>query len=253
MQNERMGGKYDEVCIESFKKLIKSYEENGYNTASEIELNRNLTLLDGSHRMALALYYKINVISCKIRPYSIPVKYDLEWFIKNGFSLTELAILRDTYISINNDMLAPFICILWPPVQEYFDEIVEKINYMEKVICSYDYCYDDVTFEETLKNIYSVDDVAPWKIEMKLKKMFRNEQRKIRVVLLRIETPRFRLKANCHTLSIRGEEIKDIIRESYKNKIQDYFFDIIIHIGDNFYQNEYLMKLFDIKHKNIKE
>ena len=30
---------------------------------------------------------------------------------------------------------------------------------------------------------------------------------------------------------------------SYKKKIDNYFHDIILHIGDNFYQNHYLSKL----------
>jgi hypothetical protein len=51
---------------------------------------------------------------------------------------------------------------------------------------------------------------------------------------------------NNHSLSIRGEQIKRIIRNAYKNKIDNYHHDIIIHIGDNYYQNYFIKKLFSL-------
>ena len=67
----------------------------------------------------------------------------------------------------------------------------------------------------------------------------------VRVVKLDVESPQFRLKAKTSgTLSQVGEYIKSYIRGKYKDKIDNYFYDIIIHIGDNFEQNEYVDKLF---------
>jgi hypothetical protein len=236
MQNARIGQGSDNEYVENFKVLIKSFDKKGYNDNSKIELDKYLSLVDGSHRMALAFYHKINIISCYIRPVYIPIEYTIEWFIENDFSIDEINIIKNKYREIYDSVISPFICILWPPVQKYFDEITNKIALLEKIIDYRDYHYDDSEFERIIKRVYASDDIEAWKVELKLKK--------IRVISLHIETPQFRLKSNNNTLSIRGEQIKRIIRNAYKSKVENYYFDIIIHIGDNYYQNNYIRKLF---------
>ena len=57
MQAARIGIDSVEPAVFRFRKLIESYENNGYDSSSEIELDSCLHLYDGSHRMAMALYY----------------------------------------------------------------------------------------------------------------------------------------------------------------------------------------------------
>jgi hypothetical protein len=244
MQIDRVG----ESSVESFKKLLFSYEKNGYDSSSEIELYSDLHLFDGSHRIAIALYngaeYKI---SCKVRSDKADIFYGIEWFIEKGFSTQSIKIIQQKYEQISNSIMIPFACTLWSPVQEYFDEITEKLLYVAKVMKYNDYTFDEHTYSAMLKGIYSVDDIDQWKIDIKVSKMKSNSIFKMRFILLNIENPTFRLKAsNNNTLSSACEVIKRIIRNSYQDKIDNYFYDIIMHIGDNFYQNTFINNLFNI-------
>ncbi|MBO4823437.1 MAG: N-acetylneuraminate synthase family protein [Clostridia bacterium] len=71
-----------------FRKLIKSFEKHGFKKEFPIVVNKNLELVDGSHRLALALYHKIPTVPIVITDISVNLdcRYDLQWFIKEGFN-----------------------------------------------------------------------------------------------------------------------------------------------------------------------
>ena len=56
----------------------------------------------------------------------------------------------------------------------------------------------------------------------------------LRVIKIEIPEPKFRKKENGQLISEEVETLKKQIRESYKEKIDNYFHDIIIHIGDSY-------------------
>lgn len=250
MQAARVGKKWASESVKIFKTLILSYENNGYDTSSEIEIDKNINLVDGSHRMAMAIYHKSYQISCKIRPNIMDIYYGIDWFIEKGFSIREIILIQEKYNEIHNKLIIPFICILWPPVQNYFDEIVELLKISYKIIDYKDFIFDNDQFQAIVKNIYSVDDIESWKIEKKIEMMQSCSEKRIRVIRLNIEKPVFRLKnATLKTLSQEGEKIKRIFTNAYKDKVSNYFNDIIIHIGDNYFHNNHVIKLFYEKGK----
>ena len=58
--------------------------------------------------------------------------------------------------------------------------------------------------------------------------------------------PEFRIKkATNLPLSRRGERVKKTIRSKYKQRVPNYFFDIIMHIGDNVYQSRYMQQVLE--------
>lgn len=71
----------------SFKKLICSIEKNGFDYKYPIVINKNFRLVDGSHRLALALYFKMEYVPVLIdeKSYDFEKDYSLKWFIDNGF------------------------------------------------------------------------------------------------------------------------------------------------------------------------
>lgn len=97
MQAARMGEAWVNPAVDRFKKLIQSYDENGYDKASEIKLDKNLHLLDGSHRMAMALYYHTYAISCKVFPTTKEVRYGLNLFVEYGFTKEEINLLKSRF------------------------------------------------------------------------------------------------------------------------------------------------------------
>lgn len=245
MQLYRNGKVWADNAIGIFEDLIKSYEDNGYQEDSEIILDADLHLLDGSHRMALALYHQQPYISAKVLPYAHDVFYSIEWFRINGFSDEECRLLEDKFSSLKSSFCTPFVCTIWHPVRKYFDEITQNLSLFGEVKEVKDYYLSKWEYQFYINGIYAVDDIERWKIDKKLDHMLtpNTEIYQMRMVSLEIEDPRFRLKKNHKTLSRRCEQIKKQIRDAYKQKIDGYFYDIIMHIGDNYYQNRHIHNL----------
>ena len=78
---------------EEFIKLINSMSR-GYNYNYPIILNKNKELLDGSHRLALCLYYNIKQVPVIVCDNEINVDYSLDWFMRNGLKHFEEFILQ---------------------------------------------------------------------------------------------------------------------------------------------------------------
>ena len=81
MQSERAeNASYGKISLQRFIKLIESYEENGYKKDSELIINEGLHLFDGSHRLALAIYFGITRLTVRIVKREDEVFDGKEWF-----------------------------------------------------------------------------------------------------------------------------------------------------------------------------
>lgn len=255
MQCARLQIESADSYIDNFIELIKSYEIHGYNNQSEISLNADLTIIDGSHRFAMALYHKLPTISAKVYPNVRDVFYGIDWFRINGFSEKECLFMTNRFLSLKESFTTPFICTLWHPARLFFDDITQNLSLFGEIRDIKDFCLNKWEYDYYTRGIYAVDDIAKWKIEKKLEYMTQEggDSYQIRMVSIIIDNPDFRLKkVNYTTLSRKGEQIKKLVRDAYKNKIDNYFYDIIIHIGDNFYQNKYIYKLLSMPQIDVK-
>lgn len=88
---------------ENFKKLIQSFENNGFLDRYPIIVNKYMRLVDGSHRLSLALYFNIDYVPIVITEKSLNLdpEYSLDWLVNNGFENKKDEIL-DTYKYICN-------------------------------------------------------------------------------------------------------------------------------------------------------
>lgn len=253
-QNARRAGDWQNA-EKRFRTLIDSYNQNGYDISSEVEIGYDLRLWDGSHRMALAMYHKQYQIACQVVPKCRNVYYGVKWYIENGFSLKEITQIYERYTQLKEEIRVSFVCTLWAPIAPFYDEIIEQLKLICDVESYTDYSFDAYNYAQMARKIYAVDDIEKWKIEKKIEYMRQNvsdNKWRIRVVKLRLDYPRFRRKDSTqNTLSQECEDIKRIIRNCYKDKLPNYFHDIICHIGDNFYQNEFIDKLFDYQKLNV--
>lgn len=256
MQIARIGQQKVEKAVERFLTLIKSYEKNGYDKNSKIILDKNLHLVDGSHRMAMAMFYHIPSITALVRPKEYYVFYGIEWFRINGFTYDECKILVDKYEALKKCYATPFICTLWSPVAQYYDEITEKLQMFGEITEVHDFNYSDEDYAFYTRGIYHVDDIEKWKIEKKIEYMRASSPtcHSIRMVAIKLENPQFRLKTKTgKSLSKQCELIKKLIRDAYKKKVDQYFHDVVIHIGDNFYQNHAIYKLLKMPSIDLKK
>lgn len=231
---------------ERFRSLIQSVEESSFDWKSVFEITPEGYLWDGSHRLALALYHDVPVVSARIQwRQTGTVSYGLDWFKRVLFSAEECALLLARKEQLFWERGLYFSLVLWPPVADFFNEIESEIEH--RVVKSTDYVYSGVDFESVVRTAYAMDDIAEWKVCKKLSHMAPYEK-KIRVLWLEFACPEYRKKdLNNSDISQVGERLKADIRGKYKNEVSNYIYDIICHTGDNWDHNKKMMEIFDIK------
>lgn len=100
MQSARKSPDFAESSMVRFRSLIRSYEERGYDSKSEISLDNELKLWNGSHRIAMAIFRhqpQINAIVSKKRKV---VFYGIQWFYHNGFTQKECDLIKDKLTAV---------------------------------------------------------------------------------------------------------------------------------------------------------
>ena len=115
---------YDDFLFE-FKKVSNSIRENGFDSEiSEIPISKDGSIINGAHRLASAIYYKVPFISIKQTNENKHV-YDYNFFRVRGMSnnLIELAILEFISLTKNN-----FLAIIWPSANKSIHYINEFSN-----------------------------------------------------------------------------------------------------------------------------
>ena len=231
MQNKRGASVFSRPW-KKFQKLISSFDRYGYDNRFPILVNDDLHIVDGAHRLACALYFNIPFIPVKVNSNMDYSVYSMGWFKENSFTSYETSLLNDQKDVIFKEKKMYFEVILWPPVMRYFDEIERDIQVDFSILESTDYS-GVKNFDDYVRDVYKIDDIKDWKVDLKIKG-FSNYKKDIRILKIIINEPRFRKKANGNLISERVEELKSKIRRKYMQKVQSYFHDIIIHVGDSY-------------------
>lgn len=245
-RNKHKGEDFAEKAIERFKALIKSYDEKGYDENSAILLDKNLRLIDGSHRLAMAMYHGYETINAVFEDREVNFSYGIDWFEANGFTADEIKILRDKEAEMRQKLVTPFSCIIWSPAASLADDIVKDLaKYGEICGCTH-HSFDEAAYKNMVRAVYAVDSIAKWKIEKKLEYMAGYPTDFV-TVKLNITDPVYRAKGNGLPVSTIVEGIKSELRTKYQVHIENYFKDIILHIADNMYQSVYMHRIFDFK------
>ena len=246
MQQERLRLSFEEAekRLRKFRKLYSSIEKGWEDTEENyIVCDERLQIMDGAHRLACCLYYGVPIVKIRVVSGNTSTSYSMNWFWEHGF---DIAVINRLEIEIPRMMSREFMIFLWPTVSRYFEEVTNDIMTMSKKNHCNFLDMKDIYYQSkkernlAIQTIYSVDDIAKWKIEAKIDHTNGN---KIRIITLQTHKPEYRIKqATGLPLSVFGEEIKRGIRGRYKDKIDDYFFDNIIHMTDSEYQTKLIRK-----------
>jgi hypothetical protein len=239
MQKLRVG----KMDCDEFKRLVYSFKKNGFLKEYPIPISKKGTILDGSHRLACALYFNIKEIPVKIVSTNHVVNYNKSWFLNNKFNknlLKKLDIIEKKLL-IENGIYFPVV--LWNPAKKYFKNISDDIKKEHK--CVYEKKLEIKNLKKFLLDIYEIDDIDKWKIMLK-NELMTNKNQEIYFMLIEIKNPMFRKKQRGNSyLSNTCAKLKASVRQKYKNKIKNYFPDIIIHIGDNYEHNSEIIKIVE--------
>lgn len=246
MQTKRVG----EDWTERFQELMVSFE-SGMDPQSWIKTDLDYSIHDGAHRLALALYHDIKEVPVKIfnlrqqRRY-----YGIKWFRDNDFSEEEIGIIRNKYEEISKKCSLPYYCLLWPPAKDCIRDILCDISQFGKEV---QYMGSDVytlkgdELQKFIYDVYATDDIARYKLDLKYEHLIHSMQSSgwqfgtcdVLVMRLIILHPDFRLKPLTGLPQSKVTmAMKKLIRDKYQSRIQDYYYDIIMHITDNQIQND---------------
>lgn len=220
---------------------MESYENDGYDRNSYILVDRNFQLIDGSHRVAMALYYGYSNISAIVVDCDYPVDYSIFWFITHGFSSGNVDELIGRYNNlIESSRKCSFSCEIWSPAVPFANEIIKDLQLFGEVKNIRRYRLSRNLYSNLVRQIYSIDDIESWKIDKKIEFMNGFDSELISLDLI-LDQPDYREKEiSAMPISKKGELIKKSIRSKYQHRVEGYFYDVIMHIGDNIYQSDFI-------------
>lgn len=99
-----------EKYLATFDKLIDEIKTNGFDASkSVVPVSDNGVILDGSHRVAIAIYYHITLPIVRI--HGVEQCFDTAFFQKNGLPSVYLDFMVDQYIKAKDQT---YIACLWP-------------------------------------------------------------------------------------------------------------------------------------------
>ena len=252
MQMKRIGENWED----RFKKLIKSVEDNGLVDISSIDTDINYSIHDGAHRLALAIFHNVDAIKIKLFNTSVlRRKYGIDWFIDNGFTDEEISIIISKFKEIVNKINEPYYTIFWPPARNIFDKLEKEIETVEdgiEIIDKEVIALPREKFKNFMYDVYSTDDIAKFKLDLKYqhlnesldKDKYSEEKLPFVAMKVKLENPDFRMKGLTGLpQSKKTMRIKKQIRNNNEQYVTDYYYDIIMHMTDNTYQNDDVEKI----------
>lgn len=239
-----------------FRNLIDSVREKGFDTAYPIEADKNLHLIDGSHRTTIALYNNIEFVKVRINNCEFKSGLGMDSLWGFGLRQEQLERIEIAAEKILQKSRYPFVCILWPPVRNYFDKITQELTQFKpeniSVMRFQDIKLDRRELEGFFKAVYFTDDITPNALRSKIEAVISASQQTdglydIRLLWLDILFPYYRVKPVSGFPQSRETMIcKEAFRNRYKDLLENYKRDIIIHITDNYLQSKFISSLLEI-------
>lgn len=252
MQEKRINENWNNRFIS----LIKNVEKNGYNENSFIETDINYSIHDGAHRLALALFFGIKDLNIKVFNTEKSRRiYNINWFIENGFTKEEVEQIKLKMSELIKMVNSPYYCVFWTPARNIFSKLErDLINVEEGVTIVKKECFnlDRDTFTKFMYDIYSTDDIAKYKLDLKYNYLMNSLSRdgysseKLPIVILQtiLDIPDFKMKGLTGLpQSKKTMRLKKQVRALNRPLITEYYYDIIMHMTDNNIQNEDVGKI----------
>lgn len=237
-----------------FKDLIKSFEK-GYDSNSFLDVDLNYSIHDGAHRVALSLFHNIDEMKVRLfntNLYRREYKFD---YLLPFFNEYELSIIKNKLEELLSKCRDPYYTILWSPAYNLFNKIKNSIPRIEngvEVVDNKIIKLDSKTLKKFIYDIYRIDDIKKYKLDLKYGYMINSINNNelltspypVNIMKTIIDIPDFRVKPmNGNPQSKATMRIKTNIRDTFKKYINDYHYDIMLHMTDNNKQNKEVKKI----------
>lgn len=163
--------------------------------------------------------------------------------------LNDLMIIKSKFNDLLKKLNIPYFSILWPPVVHIFAKIENELESVEngiKIVKSNLVTLTFNEFEKFLYEVYKNGDIEKYKIDKKYNSIINScikseislKKVKLKIFEILLNYPNYKIKIfNGNPRSKTTMKIKKQIRDNNKDLILDYYYDNIIHMTDNIYQN----------------
>ena len=254
LEKKLLQKQYGKDILVEYENRIKQIRATNWKDIEPIEVDRDMRLIDGALRLAIAYYDHQDFIYVRCVDYSInKYVYGRDYLWSLGFDTKELQLVEKKVEEILEESRYLNTCIIWPPARGMYEELQSALtSYEPDNISIYDYWDTTMSFEELKGFIemgYKKDDAMDWALQMKSKFMYKASQidddvYPVRFVRLRMINPDYVVKPTSgQPYSQESLRCKETLRSIYKHNVQFYERDVVIHISDNYLQSKYIWLL----------
>lgn len=255
---------YDRMQIKScglswsdrFEHLIDSVNADGLSSNTLITVNENMIITDGAHRLMLAMYKGLDMVSVKMIDKEFKRPWTMHWFWQNGFSHEECQLIKEEWFQIANTAKYPFYVTIFSPASLLFEQITEDIQNYDcdniSIISYKDYAYSEWQLRGLMKGMYFEDVISDKDLNAKVDNIIKATPGGVnlypmRIVKVDVKNPKFAVrKENGFPQSMALKNMKMALRGRYKNQIINYKYDVIIHSSDNYIQSKMMRILIEM-------
>jgi len=240
---------------ERYTILVEKIKREGFDADTVVELDKNLIIMDGSHRITMAYILGKEFIKADIYDCIRDRGFDISFFWKEGFTPKECNDVLVTAGKILKDCNYEFEGVIWPPAFKIADDIIDAISEWKKEDIHV-LSYEDITLQKDdffylFRAIYHPDilDVAGADLKFKQieQSMGEEKQYTIRRFRLSCSSPMISVnEKNYLPQSLAMKRLKTTMRARFEERIKNYQYDIILHISDNYLQSVFIKELFDL-------
>lgn len=254
LEKKLLQKQYGEDNLAKYDSKIKQIRTTNWKDVEPIVVDRDMRLIDGALRLAIAYYDHQDFIYVRCADYSInQYVYGRDYLWSIGFDTEELQQVEKKVVEMLENCGYLNTCIIWPPARGMYEELQSALtNYEPGNITIHDYWDTTMSYEELKGFIemgYKKDDAMDWALQMKSKFMFKASQidddvYPVRFVRLKMINPDYIVKPTSgQPYSQESLRCKETLRAIYKHNVQYYERDVVIHISDNYLQSNYIWQL----------
>ncbi len=246
-----------ETFVNEFIKMSESFKQTGFLPEFPLVVNESGHLINSSHRASCCLYYDIRGFPYEVTTdwrsalvnKNTAVKsyfmYGRDWFERNGFTSEELAFIDSKRREVMKNIGHYFVFTLWDPSKKFHRDIVRDLSEKTEILSVSTGTLNEAAYRDTVLSIYEIDDISEDRIHKKIENMPHGTE--LTYIFAHIWNPTFRPKNVNPKVRIctEVEAIKKNIREKYKPLMDNYYYDNIIHAGDNFEHSAHLKRVLE--------
>lgn len=236
MQIARIG----QQTTENFKKLLDSVSWRGFNPSFPIKVNQNGHLIDGSHRLSIAIvlglrHVPVEIVNGPANSYGFD-------FLGSHLPEPDVMMIRQAESELMSLAGMFSVAIVFPPAMAHFESIVGKVHEFGTVFAVSKVTIDS-KIQDFVLSMYESDEVE--KFEITSKTAFLDKfAPQFGVINVYLNKRDLRIKGlSRSSIMLEAERLKAEILQSVGPNVDGHFHNVTVHVGQNHFQNRHLCDL----------